>query len=82
MDSVTEPFNTFLKQDIKTVSVFLGVKNILTAVAAKDYMINCAKIMNAWFTNHASCLTHEYQNVKPDPFSTPFSATPFSDPFF
>ena len=52
LDTVTEPFHTFLEQKIKPGTVRFGIKNILTAVATKDYMIKSTRIMDAGFASH------------------------------
>ena len=60
-------FHAFLEKKIKARPVGLGEKNVLSAVSPQDNVVNCAGIVNAWFSSHAFSVSAKSQNVKPDP---------------
>ena len=59
--------HAFLKKKIKARPVGLDEKNVLPTVAPQDNAVNCAGIVNAWFSSHAFPVSAKSQNVKPDP---------------
>jgi hypothetical protein len=69
MNAVPISFNAFLQQEIKTVAVFTGGKDILPAISAKHNMIKCARIMYTRFTSQKFKLQQRMSKCQacPDP---------------
>lgn len=54
MNPITESASSLMKQKIEAVSVFIGEKNRLTAVAAEDYVVESTGHVYARFSCHVT----------------------------
>jgi hypothetical protein len=56
-NTVAVPFDTFLDEKEKPATVFGVKENVLTAIAAKDDMVQRTGIVKAGFTGHEKSIT-------------------------
>ena len=67
MDTMPEPLDPLLKQEVKASPVSVIEEDGLPCVAAQDDMIERSWIVNSWLTGHGSMLNNKLQLCKPDP---------------
>jgi hypothetical protein len=61
MDAAAKTFNRLLQKQVKAAVVPLVEKDRLSRIATKDYVVDCARIMNAWFAWHEERLLGNVQ---------------------
>lgn len=57
-------FHSFLKKEIKAISVFIIGENVLSTVTAHHYVIYCAYKMQSWFPCHAVTISQRLERIK------------------
>jgi hypothetical protein len=73
VNTVAEPAGPFLEEEVESIPIVVGQKNVLTAIATKDDVIKPTWEMDAWFACHAEKIpqTFNLSTWKPDPELTP-----------
>jgi hypothetical protein len=67
--TVSESAGPLLEQEIKTVPILIGEENGLASVTAKDYVVEPAREVDAWFSSHGVNIPVHFNlsTWKPDP---------------
>lgn len=58
VDAASEFLDNVLHEEVKTIPVAFVEKDRLSSITAEYHVVDCAWVMDAWFTCHG-CIIHE-----------------------